>query len=133
MKENILSIVRGCAIAAGGIAGTLIGDVSGIMTALIIFMALDYITGVVVAIGNKALNSSVGFRGLAKKMFIVVVIIIANLLDVNVLGGGGVMRTAAIFFYMANEGISILENGSKMGVPLPQNLIDVLEQLKEKE
>lgn len=132
MKENILDIIKGGSIAIGGVIGMLIGDVSGIMTALIIFMAFDYITGLLVAMGNKSVDSKVGFKGLAKKMFIIVVVILANLLDINVLGGSGAMRTAAIFFYMANEGISILENGSKLGVPLPQKLVDVLAQLKEK-
>jgi toxin secretion/phage lysis holin len=133
LKENMLDIIKALAVGVGGVIGTLIGDVSGLMYTLIVFMVLDYTTGVMVAIGSKNLNSAVGFKGLAKKMFIMVVIIIANLIDVNVLGGGGTMRTAAIFFYLANEGVSLLENGSKIGVPLPPKLKDVLVQLKEKE
>ena len=101
------------------------------MMALLAFIAIDYITGLMVAIVNKTLNSSVGFKGLAKKVFILLLVLIANILDTHVMGGSGVVRGVVIAFYLANEGISILENAGKLGVSYPQKLKDVLEQLKE--
>ena len=131
MENNIILTFKIICAAIGGFCGTLWGALDGVMMALLVFIAIDYITGLMVAIVNKTLNSSVGFKGLAKKVFILLLVLIANILDVHIMGGSGVVRGVVIAFYLANEGISILENAGKLGVPYPQKLKDVLEQLKE--
>ncbi len=131
MENNIILTFKIICAAIGGFCATLWGSLDGVMMALLAFIAIDYITGLMVAIANKTLNSSVGFKGLAKKVFILLLVLIANILDTHVMGGSGVVRGVVIAFYLANEGISILENAGKLGVPYPQKLKDVLEQLKE--
>lgn len=120
-------------ISAGifAVCGFLWGQMDGLLYALIAFMALDYITGLISAYIAKNLSSSVGFKGIAKKVFIMVLVAVGHILDAHVLGGGAVCRSAVIGFYLANEGISILENSGKIGLPLPEKLIDVLEQLRK--
>lgn len=115
------------------ICGFLWGELDGLFYALIAFISLDYITGLAVACVNKNLSSEVGFKGIAKKMFILIIVAIGHMLDAQVLGGGSVCRSAAIGFYLANEGISILENAGNLGLPLPKKLVEILEQLKDKE
>ena len=131
MENNIILTFKIICAAIGGFCGTLWGALDGVMMALIAFIVIDYITGLMVAIVNKTLNSSVGFKGLAKKVFILLLVLIANILDVHIMGGSGVVRGVVIAFYLANEGISILENAGKLGVPYPEKLREVLEQLKE--
>ena len=97
--------------------------------ALLAFVVIDYITGVMCAINDKALSSEVGFRGICRKVLIFLLVGIANILDVNVIGTGSVLRTAVIFFYISNEGVSLLENASHLGLPVPQKIKEVLEQL----
>lgn len=106
--------------ALGGFLGWYLGGVDGFLYALIAFVLVDYITGVMCAIADKKLSSAVGFKG------------IGNLVDVYVLGEGGALRTAVIFFYLSNEGISFLENAGHLGLPIPEKLKDVLEQLHDK-
>lgn len=101
------------------------------MYALIAFMALDYLTGVLVAAAQKELSSKVGFKGIAKKVIILALVAVGHILDTHVLGGGAVCRSAVSGFYIANEGISILENAAELGLPLPKKLIDVLKQLRD--
>lgn len=113
------------------ICGFLWGKADGLLYALIAFMVLDYITGVIVAILRKTLNSEIGFTGIAKKVLILTLVAVGHILDVHVLGGGAVCRSAVIGFYLANEGISILENAGNIGIPLPKKLIAVLQQLKK--
>lgn len=115
----------------GAFAGWIIGDINGVLITLLIFMICDYITGVIVAIINKSLSSAVGYKGLFKKVFILMLVVVGNMIDINIIGSGGAVRTAIIFFYISNEGISILENVSIIGLPLPKKLVDVLAQLKE--
>lgn len=133
MENNIILTIKTIFAAIGGIVGLIFGEIDGVMMALLAFIAIDYITGLMVAIVNKTLNSSVGFKGLAKKVFILLLVLIANILDTHVMGGSGVVRGVVIAFYLANEGISILENAGKLGVPYPEKLKNVLEQLKESE
>ena len=133
MENNIISTAKTIAAVIGGFCGLLWGKLDGVMMALIIFISIDYITGLMVAVATQTLNSSTGFKGLAKKVFILLLVLIANILDTHVMGGSGVVRGVVIAFYLANEGISILENAGKLGVPYPQKLKDVLEQLKESE
>lgn len=115
----------------GAAIGFLFGEVTGIFLALLSFMALDYITGVVIAIINKKLSSAVGFKGLAKKLLILVFVAVGHILDTYVLGGTPVVMSAVVLFYIANEGISIVENAATLGLPVPQKLKDILEQIRE--
>lgn len=112
--------------------GLFIGPVNGLLIALIVFVITDYITGVASAIVRKELSSSVGFKGLARKVLIFLIVGIANVLDVYVLGANAVLRTAVILFYMANEGLSIIENAGEIGLPIPKKLKEVLAQLRKK-
>lgn len=120
-------------ISAGvfAVCGFLWGQLDGLLYALIAFMVLDYITGLISVYIAKKLSSAVGFKGIAKKVFIMVLVAVGHILDTHILGGGAVCRSAVIGFYLANEGLSILENAGKIGLPLPQKLHDVLEQLRK--
>lgn len=122
-----LKIILGGIITA--ISGFL-GGMDGIMYALLIFMSIDYATGVAVAVKRKNLSSEIGFWGLVRKVCILMLVGVANLIDVNVIGSGDVFRTAIALYYIGNEGISLLENIGALGVKLPKKLLDVLEQLR---
>ena len=117
--------------AMGGALGAVMGGFDGFLYALIIFAVVDYVTGVMVGILNKELSSQIGFRGIFKKVVIFSLVAVAHIIDTHVIGNGSVLRTAVIFFYLSNEGISILENAVKIGLPVPEKLKNVLEQLKE--
>ena len=103
------------------------------LTALIILMAIDYVTGVMCAIADKSLSSAVGFKGICRKVLILMLVGIANIVDVNVVGSGSALRGAVICFYLSNEGISILENSTHLGLPVPAKLKDILTQLHNRE
>ena len=118
--------------AFGGFLGGFLGGVDGFLYALIAFTVIDYITGVMCAITDKNLSSSIGFKGICRKVLIFTLVGIGNIVDVYVLGQGGVLRTAVIFFYLSNEGVSILENSAHLGLPIPEKLKEVLEQLHER-
>jgi len=128
--EKLIQTMSACLF---GVCGFMWGRLDGLLYALIAFMAMDYITGLAVAWLHRELSSEVGFKGIAKKVFILILVAVGHILDTHVLGGGSVCRSAVIGFYIANEGISILENAGNIGIPLPKKLIDVLEQLKSKE
>lgn len=128
--DRLLQIITGSICA---ICGFIWGELNGLLLALIAFMVLDYITGLSVAIVKKELSSEVGFKGIFKKVLILILVGVGNILDVHVLGEGSVCRSAVIGFYLANEGISILENAGKLGLPLPKKLLEILKQLKNKE
>lgn len=115
-----------------GMASFLWGGVDGLLYALIVFMILDYITGVIVAVTKHELSSEIGFKGIAKKVLIMALVAVGHILDTHILGGGAFCRSAVIGFYIANEGISILENAGELGIPLPKKLIAVLKQLRSK-
>lgn len=104
----------------------------GLLIALVVFAVVDYITGVMCAVADKKLNSEVGFKGICRKVLIFLLVGIANILDVQVIGTGSVLRTAVIFFYLSNEGVSLLENAAHLGLPVPEKLKEVLEQLHER-
>lgn len=129
---NIGNIIKVISAALGGIASFLFGELTGLFFALIIFIILDYITGVAAAVKNNELDSRTGAFGILKKVGILSVIILVNVLDVHVFGASGVLRNVIISFYIANEGISILENAARLGVPVPKKIINVLNQLKDK-
>ena len=115
--------------AIGGWLGYFLGGVDGLMTALIIFMVTDYVTGLMCAIVDKQLSSSVGFKGLFKKMLIVILVGIAHIVDMHVVGTGEALRSAVICFYLSNEGVSLLENAAHLGLPIPEKMKDILAQL----
>ena len=118
--------------ALGGFLGWYLGGVDGFLYALIAFVLVDYITGVMCAIADKKLSSAVGFKGICRKVLIFVLVGIGNLVDGYVLGEGGALRTAVIFFYLSNEVLAFLENAGHLGLPIPEKLKDVLEQLDDK-
>ena len=118
--------------ALGGFIGWFLGGMDGFLYALIAFAVIDYITGVLCAISDKTLSSEVGFKGICRKVLIFTLVGIGNIVDVYVLGETGVLRTAVIFFYLSNEGVSLLENAAHLGLPIPERLKEVLEQLHDR-
>lgn len=131
MKEfwNSIQIIF---TGVGGWLGWFLGGCDGLLYALIAFVISDYITGVMCAINDHSLSSEVGFRGICRKVLIFLLVGIANILDVNVIGTGSVLRTAVIFFYISNEGVSLLENAAHLGLPVPDAIKTVLEQLHDR-
>jgi len=128
MKE-IWTWIQVVFAAIGGWLGYVLGGLDGFLYALLAFVVIDYITGLMCAVLDKKLSSEVGFRGIFKKVLIFALVAVGHIVDQNVIGDGSVIRTAVIFFYLSNEGISILENTVHIGLPVPQKLKDVLEQL----
>ena len=131
MKEiwNWIQIVFA---AIGGGIGWFLGGADGFLYALIAFVVIDYITGVMCAIADKKLSSEVGFKGLCRKVLIFILVGAANIIDVQIIGTGSVLRTAVIFFYISNEGLSLIENAGHLGLPIPEKLKAVLEQLHDR-
>ena len=115
-----------------GWLGWFLGGCDGLLYALIAFVVIDYLTGVMCAINDHNLSSEVGFRGICRKVLIFLLVGIANILDVQVIGAGSVLRTAVIFFYISNEGVSLLENAAHLGLPVPEAIKVVLEQLHDR-
>ena len=118
--------------AVGGWLGYFLGGCDGLLYALIAFVAIDYITGVMCAILDKTLSSEVGFKGICRKVLIFLLVGIGHIVDAQVIGSGGVLRTAVIFFYLSNEGVSLIENAAHLGLPVPDKLKAVLEQLHDR-
>lgn len=116
----------------GGWLGYFLGGWDGLLYALIAFVVIDYLTGVMCAINDRTLSSEVGFKGICRKVLIFLLVGITHILDVNVIGSGGVLRTAVIFFYISNEGVSLLENAAHLGLPVPEKIKVVLEQLHDR-
>ena len=115
--------------AVGGWLGYFLGGVDGLLIALLVFVVLDYLTGVMCAIIDKKLSSEVGFKGLFRKVLIFALVGVAHIIDVNVIGTGSALRSAVICFYLSNEGLSMLENAAHLGLPIPEKLRDILAQL----
>ena len=115
--------------AVGGFLGYIMGGCDGLIIALVLFVAVDYATGVMCAVADKKVSSEVGFKGICRKVLIFCLVGAANVLDAQVLKTGSVLRTAVIFFYLSNEGISLLENAGHLGLPIPGKMMEVLEQL----
>lgn len=130
--SKIQIIIDSIAGAVGAVLGFMYGEVTGLFWALIAFMALDYITGVIVAVIEKRLSSEVGFRGLAKKFLILVFVAVGHIADTYILGGTPAAMSAVMLFYIANEGISIIENATALGLPVPKKLTNIMEQIKNK-
>ena len=131
MKEfwNTIQVVFA---AVGGWLGYFLGGCDGLLYALLAFVVVDYITGVMCAISDHTLSSEVGFKGICRKVLIFLLVGIANILDAQVIGTGSVLRTAVIFFYISNEGVSLLENAAHLGLPVPEKIKIVLEQLHDR-
>ncbi len=131
MKEfwNTIQLVFA---AVGGWLGWFLGGCDGLLYALLAFVVIDYVTGVMCAIADRKLSSAVGFRGIFRKVLIFTLVGVANIADAQVLGTPGVLRTAVIFFYLSNEGVSMLENAAHLGLPIPEKLKEVLEQLHDR-
>lgn len=117
----------------GGWLGYFLGGCDGLLFTLFVFVIADYITGFMCAIADKKLSSEVGFRGIMRKVIIFLLVGIAQMVDINVIRNGSVLRTAVIFFYLSNEGVSVLENAAHLGLPVPEKLKDVLEQLHDRD
>ena len=116
----------------GGWLGWFLGGCDGLLYALVLFVAVDYITGVMCAVIDHKLSSEVGFRGICRKVLIFLLVGIGHVLDAQIIGTGSVLRTAVIFFYLSNEGVSLLENAGHLGLPIPEKLKVVLEQLHDR-
>ena len=127
--ENFMDI-RYWSAGAGAAMGEYLGSFDSLMYALMAFIVTDYITGLMCAIVERNLSSEMGFRGICHKVFILMLVGVANVIDVNVIGGGCVLRSAVIFFYISNEGISIIENAARIGLPVPEKLTSILKQLR---
>ena len=116
----------------GGWLGWSLGGCDGLLYALLAFLVIDYIPGIMCAMVDKNLSSEVGFKGIFKKVLIFALVGIGHILDTRVIGSGSVMRTAVIFFYLSNEGVSLLAHAAYLGLPIPQKLKSVLEQLHDR-
>ena len=132
MKEfwNIIQVIIA---GIGGWLGWFLGESDGLLYTLIAFVAVDYITGVMCAVADKKLSSQVGFKGICRKVLIFALVGIGHVLDTQVIGAGSVLRTAVIFFYLSNEGVSLIENTAHLGLPVPEKIKEVLSQLHDKE
>lgn len=133
MISAMIRVFESVLAGLGAIAGFIFGGFDGLFYALLAFVIIDYISGVFVAISTKKLSSEVGFKGISKKVLVFALIGVANIVDTKILTIGSALRTSTICFYIANEGISIIENAGNLGLPLPKALTKVLVQIKNKE
>ena len=133
MHMDFGGVLKAILAAICTVCGFLFGDMDGLMIALIALIVLDYISGVTAAAVEHRLSSEVGAKGIAKKVFMLLIVAIANIVDINVIGEGHALKTVTVVFYICNECISLIENAGRLGVPVPKKLLDVLEQLKNKD
>ena len=131
--KDVWNVVQVVFAAVGGGIGWFFGELDGFFYALLAFVVIDYLTGVMCAIVDRSLSSEVGFRGIFRKVLIFVMVGAGHILDAQVIGLGDALRTAVIFFYISNEGVSLLENAAHIGLPVPEKLKDVLAQLHDRE
>ena len=131
--KDVWNVVQVVFAAVGGGIGWFFGELDGFFYALLAFVVIDYLTGVMCAIADRNLSSEVGFRGIFRKVLIFVMVGAGHILDAQVVGSGDALRTAVIFFYISNEGVSLLENAAHIGLPVPEKLKDVLAQLHDRE
>ena len=124
--------IQGIFTAIGGWLGWFLGGCDGLLYALLAFVVIDYVTGIMCAVLDKKLSSAVGFRGIFKKVLIFALVGIGHIIDAHVIGSGSILRTAVIFFYLSNEGVSLVENAGHLGLPIPKKLKAVLEQLHDR-
>ena len=131
--KDVWNVVQVVFAAVGGGIGWFFGELDGFFYALLAFVVIDYLTGVMCAIADRSLSSEVGFRGIFRKVLIFVMVGAGHILDAQVIGSGDALRTTVIFFYISNEGVSLLENAAHIGLPVPEKLKDVLAQLHDRE
>lgn len=131
--KNVWNWMQVALAAIGGGLGWFFGELDGFFYALIAFVVIDYLTGVMCAIVDKSLSSEVGFKGIFRKVLIFVMVGIGHVIDAQIIGSGDALRTAVIFFYISNEGVSLLENSARIGLPIPQKLKEVLAQLHDRD
>ncbi|HEM3524448.1 MULTISPECIES: holin family protein [Streptococcus] len=131
MKE-LLTLNKILFSMIGGLIGSLFGELDGILYALLVFIIIDYLTGIFAAVVEKQLSSSIGFRGIFKKIAILFLVSLGHLIDTAIIRQGGTIRTMVIFFYLSNEGLSILENTVRIGLPIPEKLQAILKQINER-
>lgn len=131
MKE-LLTLNKILFSMIGGLIGSLFGELDGILYALLVFIIIDYLTGIFAAIVEKQLSSSIGFRGIFKKIAILFLVSLGHMIDTSIIKQGGTIRTMVIFFYLSNEGLSILENTVRIGLPIPEKLQAILKQINER-
>ncbi|MCI8790784.1 MAG: phage holin family protein [Lachnospiraceae bacterium] len=131
--KDVWNVVQVVFAAVGGGIGWFFGELDGFFYALLAFVVIDYLTGVMCAIADRSLSSEVGFRGIFRKVLIFVMVGAGHILDAQVIGSGDALRTAVIFFYISNEGVSLLENAAHIGLPVPEKLKEVLAQLHDRE
>ena len=127
--KDVWNVAQVVFAAVGGGIGWFFGELDGFFYALLAFVVIDYLTGVMCAIADRSLSSEVGFRGIFRKVLIFVMVGAGHILDAQVIGSGDALRTAVIFFYISNEGVSLLENAAYLGLPVPEKIKTVLEQL----
>ncbi|HEM5082379.1 phage holin family protein [Streptococcus suis] len=131
MKE-LLTLNKILFSMIGGLIGSLFGELDGILYALLVFIIIDYLTGIFAAVVEKQLSSSIGFRGIFKKIAILFLVSLGHMIDTAIIKQGGTVRTMVIFFYLSNEGLSILENTVRIGLPIPEKLQAILKQINER-
>lgn len=131
--DLIWAKIQAAVTVIGGWLGYFLGGLDGLMIALVIFVVLDYVTGIMCAIADKKLSSSVGFKGICRKVLIFLLVGVAHIVDLHVVGSGSVLRGAVVCFYLSNEGVSMLENAAHLGLPVPEKLKVILEQLHDRE
>lgn len=131
--KDIIGTSQFILTAVGGYIGWFIGGFDGLTYALLAFVVIDYVSGVMVAIIEKKLSSSIGFKGIFKKMLIFIFVGVGHIVDFYILKNGSAVRTAVIFFYISNEGLSIIENSSKIGLPIPKSLESIFKDLREED
>ena len=131
--DLIWAKIQAAVTVIGGWMGYFLGGLDGLMIALVIFVVLDYVTGIMCAIADKKLSSSVGFKGICRKVLIFLLVGVAHIVDLHVVGSGSALRGAVVCFYLSNEGVSMLENAAHLGLPVPEKLKVILEQLHDRE
>ena len=131
--DLIWAKIQAAITVIGGWLGYFLGGLDGLMIALVIFVVLDYVTGIMCAIADKKLSSSVGFKGICRKVLIFLLVGVAHIVDLHVVGSGSVLRGAVVCFYLSNEGVSMFENAAHLGLPVPEKLKVILEQLHDRE
>ena len=129
--NDLIEGIRIAIVTIGGFIGGIMGGFDGLIYSLLAFVLIDYLTGVMASIVERQLSSEVGFKGIFKKVSIFMLVAVGHIIDSKLLGTGTALRTAIILFYSSNEGISILENATRMGLPIPKKIKSVLEQLKK--
>jgi len=117
--------------AVGGWLSWFLGGFDSLLTVLVIFVCADYVTGVMCGIAQRSLSSEIGLKGILKKVIMFITVGLASLLEGYIFNGAALIRSAVIFFYISNEGLSVLENASRLGIKLPERLKDVLKQVNE--